>query len=86
MPDKIFLTNDDLAARWGCKESTIRNARPKDLPARFVRPRSRLVRYHIDEVIAFERAHFEPRDYNAERDLGLRRGPARLPRRKRRRS
>jgi hypothetical protein len=76
MTVKPFLNNDDLAARWGCKKSTIRNARPENLPARFVRPGSRLVLYPLMEVIAFEKAHFEPRDYVAERDLGLSRGPA----------
>lgn len=71
MTDKPFLNTEDLADRWSCKESTIRNARPEDLPARFVRPGGRLVLYPLAEVVAFEEAHFEPRDYAAERDAGL---------------
>lgn len=71
MSDKAFLTYQDLADRWGCTPSSLRNARPEDLPARLKRPGSRLVLFPLSEVIAFEKANTEPRDYAAERDLGL---------------
>jgi|GEM_PF-5035439 len=70
MSDKPFLNTKELAKRWGCKESTLRNARPEQLPARFVRPGSRLAVYPLVETLAFERAHTEARDYQAERKLG----------------
>lgn len=79
MSEPVFLTNEDLAERWGCRPSTIRNARPQDLPEPFRRPGSRLVRYALSEVEAFERAHTAPRDYDAERRLGLSRGLSGIP-------
>lgn len=84
MTDKAFLTTEDLANRWRCRPSSIRNARPEDLPEPFRRPGSRLVRYALSEVEAFERAHTTPRDYLAERDLGISQGPGALFRSRRR--
>jgi len=74
--DQLFPTMEDLAERWACKVSTIRNARPENLPEPFRRPGSRLVRYALTEVEAFERAHTAARDYVAERNLGLSGGPS----------
>lgn len=70
MYDKPFLNTKELAERWGIKESTLHNARPEQLPARFVRPGSRLALYPLAEILPFERAHTEARDYEAERKLG----------------
>lgn len=78
MADKAFLTKEDLAERWGCSASSIRNARPEDLPASFRRPGSRLVRYALSEIEAFEKAHTAPRDYCAELTLGVSRSPGAL--------
>jgi hypothetical protein len=70
MYDKPFLNTEELAERWGIKVSTLRNARPEQLPARFVRPGSRQALYPMSEILPFERAHTESRDYEAERALG----------------
>lgn len=80
MYDGEFLDTVGLAKRWRCKVSTIRNAKPEDLPARFQRRNSRLVLYPLAEVIAYERAHTAVRDYEAERRLGAKPVFARLSR------
>ena len=64
-----FLTFIDLAARWQCSASRLRNARPEDLPARVKLPGSRLARFPLEEVIAFEKANTEARDYAGELKL-----------------
>ena len=71
MSENAFLDYAGLAKRWLCKESSLRNARPEDLPACLKRPGSRLVRFSMSEILAFERAHTAARDYEAERKLGL---------------
>jgi hypothetical protein len=70
MCDKVFLNTEELALRWGCDPKTLYSAKPENMPARFARPGSRLVLYPLREVEAFERAHTEARDYEAERRLG----------------
>ena len=84
MSDKLFLDADDLANRWGCKPGTIYDSEPENLPARFERPASRLVLYPLHEVEAFERAHTQVRDYEAERKLGAKPVFSRLSRSTRR--
>jgi len=57
MTTEKLLTLADLAERWQCGMGKLRNARPQDLPPRFKPPRTRLVRFRLADVIAFEEEH-----------------------------
>ena len=52
----IFLTDIQLAHRWAMSPKTLRNLRVSGASIRFVRI-GRLVRYRLDEVLAWEAAH-----------------------------
>jgi hypothetical protein len=52
-----ILTAEGLAQRWHCSESRIRNAPSDQLPPALRLPGSRLVRYRLCDVIAWETAH-----------------------------
>jgi len=59
-----YLTNDQLAKRWGMKPSSIKNQRARGIgPAYYTMPRigfpSRTprIRYPLSQVLAFEEAN-----------------------------
>lgn len=51
--EEVLMTPEDLARRWRCSLSKIRNARPSDLPPRIRLP-GRLVRFRQEDVEEFE--------------------------------
>ena len=48
-----FLTDQQLACRWGISPKTLRNARVKGGPLPFVRI-GRLIRYRLSDVESYE--------------------------------
>jgi predicted DNA-binding transcriptional regulator AlpA len=54
-----LLTVDDLAERWGCSGSRIRNTPDADLPPKLRLPGSRLVRFRLADVLEFEVLHVD---------------------------
>lgn len=51
-----LLTTSDLARRWSMSEKTLRNMRWRGVGPACVKL-GRLVRYPLDEIIAWEEAH-----------------------------
>ena len=51
----VFLTMDEVAARWGISRRTLEGWRFRDIGPR-ARKLGNLVRYHIEDVLAFERS------------------------------
>jgi hypothetical protein len=66
MHTETLFTLEDLRKRWQWSKGKIRNARRHELPPRFQPPNTRLVRYRPSDILAFEEAHTEKRDYNEE--------------------
>jgi hypothetical protein len=54
----IYLTNEDLAERYKVGLGTIREWRAKGTGPR-VTKLGQLVRYHVEDVLAWERTHRE---------------------------
>ena len=52
--EPIFLTTDDLGSRWTMSPRTLEGWRDKGIGPRYYRISSR-IRYHIDDVEAYER-------------------------------
>ena len=55
-----LLTVEDLALRWRVSVSRIRNAEARHLPPRVLLPGSRLIRFRLKDVIAWEARHVVP--------------------------
>ena len=55
--NQSLLTIEDLATRWQCSVSRLRNVPDRDLPAKTRLPGSRLVRFRLIDVIQFEASH-----------------------------
>jgi hypothetical protein len=53
LPEEVFLSDRQLAARWGCSPRTLRNQRWRREGCEFVRL-GRLVRYRMSDVLDFE--------------------------------
>jgi Helix-turn-helix domain len=56
--ERQWLTTEDLAARWGLPIATIRKFNTSGKAPRRVRFGKR-IRYHIDDVLAFEQQRRE---------------------------
>ena len=52
-----ILTPGELARRWHCSESKIRNTPSDQLPPALRLPGSRMVRYRLCDVTAWENKH-----------------------------